>query len=262
MKCAEIIEKLEMKYPRSLAADWDNPGLQAGRSEKDVACLYIGLDATDKVVAEAKEKGADMILTHHPLIMSPMKQVNSDSFIGRRLIEIIRNDISCYAMHTNYDIVTMAPLSGEMMNLQQQEVLEVTWEDKDTGITEGFGRIGKMPEVMTLQECCEYVKKVFGLENVKVFGELNKIIMRAAISPGSGKSMVAAAISGGADVLISGDFGHHDGIDANARGLALIDAGHYGLEHIFIAQMEEYIKEHFPQMKVFCEKIKNPFEIL
>ena len=262
MKCKEIIEELEKKYSRDLAVDWDNPGLQAGRREKNIRSIYIGLDATDEVIADAVKKGADMILTHHPLLMSPMKQINSDSFIGRRLITIIQQDICCYAMHTNYDIVTMAPLSGRMMNLQQPEVMEITGENLKTGEREGLGRIGSLPKAMTLRECCECVKEVFGIRHVKVYGELDKMIERAAISPGSGKSMAAAAISHGADVLISGDFGHHDGIDAMAQGLAVIDAGHYGLEHIFVAQMEAHIKEHFPQIQVYCEKMKNPFEIV
>lgn len=262
MKCSRIIEELESVYPKNLAEDWDNPGLQAGRMEKEVTAIYIGLDATPKVVAEAIEKGVDMIITHHPLIMRPMKQINSEDFIGRNLIAMIQHDISCYAMHTNYDIVTMAPLGGEMMNLQQPEVMSVTGENVKSGDKEGFGRIGKLPQPMTLRECCEYVKKTFGLEHVTVYGELDRSIRSAAISPGSGKSMIGAAVAGGADVLISGDFGHHEGLDANAQGLALIDAGHYGLEHIFIAQMKAFITSNFPGISVVCEEVKNPFEVL
>lgn len=260
MNCAAIIEELEKKYPPDMAEAWDNPGLQAGRREKEVRKVYLALDATDEVIRDAKEAGADLLLTHHPLLFAPVKKVNTDDFTGRRLVELIQSDISCYAMHTNYDVVTMGALAGEMLGLQDMEVLEVTCEDGEK--KEGFGRVGSLPCSMTLRECGEHVKKVFGLGTVKVFGNLEQTVTRAAVLPGSGKSMVGAAVRSGAQVYISGDFGHHEGIDAVMQGLAVIDAGHYGIEHIFIAQMEAYMKAEFPELEVVAEKIKNPFEVL
>ena len=260
MKAAAIIEELEKKYPLYLAAHWDNPGLQAGRRDKEVNRIYIGLDATEAVIAEAVEKGADFLLTHHPMLMSPLRLVNTDDYIGRRIVKLIQADISYYAIHTNHDVVTMAPLAGDMLKLNSAEVMEITYAEEER--KEGFGRTGKLPKTMTLQECGEYVKEVFGLENVKIFGDLNQPVSRAAISPGSGKSMIDAAIKAGAEVLISGDFGHHDGIDAVMQGLGVIDAGHYGLEHIFIHQMAEFIKQRFPEITVYCEKIENPFRVV
>ena len=84
----------------------------------------------------------------------------------------------------------------------------------------------------------------------------------AAVSPGSGKSMVESSVKAGVDVLISGDFGHHDGIDAVMQGVSVIDAGHYGLEHIFIGQMSEFIRAEFPQLQVYCEETENPFKVI
>lgn len=260
MNCAAIIEELEKKYPLSMAEAWDNPGLLAGRREREVKKAYIALDATDAVIRDAKEVGADFLLTHHPMVFAPVKKVNTDDFTGRRLVELIQSNISYYAMHTNYDVVTMGALAGEMLGLGNAEIMEVTYDDGER--KEGFGRTGELPRQMTLRECGEYVKKVFGLDTVKIFGDLEQKVSRAAILPGSGKSMVGAALKTGADVMISGDFGHHEGIDAVMQGLAVIDAGHYGIEHIFIPQMAGYLKERFPELEIFTEKIENPFQVI
>ena len=119
--------------------------------------------------------------------------------------------------------------------------------------------VGMLDQPVTLEECARYVKSVFRIPEVKVFGDRNQKVQRVALLPGSGKSMVADALDKKADVYISGDFGHHDGLDAVDQGLPVIDAGHYGIEHIFIAQMEEELKERFPGLTIFSEPIVHPF---
>lgn len=257
MLCKEIIEMIERKYARSHALSWDNVGLLAGRFNKEVKKIYVALDATDEVIEKAIDAGADMLVTHHPLIMSGVTKITDDHFIGKRLITLIQHDISYYAMHTNYDVCGMADLAGEKLKLLNPEVLEVTGEE-----TEGIGRIGLLQEEITLQKCCELVKTAFSLENVKVFGNLDAIVRRIAICPGSGKSVIKTALCKGADVLVTGDIGHHEGIDAVAQGMSIIDAGHYGLEHIFINDMIGYLKENLPGLEVQGEQIRHPFIII
>lgn len=131
-----------------------------------------------------------------------------------------------YAMHTNFDVMGMADAAADELKLQNREVLDITFEDDIA--KEGFGRLGDLPYPMTVDECAAYVKERFHLQAVKVFGQGSQQLVRAAISPGSGKSMIAPAIGKGADVLITGDIDHHEGIDAVEQGMAVIDAGHYG----------------------------------
>lgn len=262
MNGRKFIELLEHTYPFSMAEDWDNPGLQVGRRDREVKKVYIGLDATDQVIDEAISFGADLLLTHHPLLMSPLRQVNSDTFIGKRVMKLIRHDISCYAIHTNHDVVTMGALAARVLNLTEARVLEVTKGPEITGKEEGIGRVGKLNAGQTLEECAHRVKKAFGLDSVKIFGDPQTFILTAAISPGSGKSMIGPALQSNAQVLITGDIGHHEGIDAAAQGLCIIDAGHYGLEHIFIEQMAGFLKTAEPDLKIRKETIKNPFQVL
>ena len=260
MLCKEIVQVIEAAYPREAALDFDNVGLLAGRAEKEVKRVYIALDATDAVIDRAVEAGADMLITHHPLIFSPLKKVTDEDFVSRRVVKLIQNDISYYAMHTNYDVLGMAELAEKILGIRDSEVLDITME-KD-GKQEGIGRIGELEKPMTLEECCVYVKHKLNLGSLKVFGDMQAEVSRLAISPGSGKTAIAAAIAKGADVLVTGDIGHHDGLDAVDQGLAVMDAGHYGTEYIFIDDMRRFLEDKLPVLDVITTPVIHPFQVV
>lgn len=260
MECKEVIRLLEQQSPKDYACDWDNVGLLVGREDKEIKKIYIALDATDEAIEEAVQAGADLLLTHHPMIFRGMKRITAQDFIGRRVIRLIQEDMVYYAMHTNFDVRGMADLAADHLHLSDTEVLEVTCESPQG--TEGIGRYGNLESEMTLGQCCELVKQAFTLENVKVFGDLKKKVYKAAISPGSGKSVISNALRAGVDVLITGDIDHHEGIDAVAQGMAVIDAGHYGVEHIFIPYMEQYIRREAPELEVEIQPLTFPFQII
>ena len=260
MECKKVIEILEKQSPKSYACDWDNVGLLVGREDKEIQNIYIALDATDEAIEEAIANGADMLLTHHPMIFKGMKRVTQEDFIGRRIIRLIQNDISYYAMHTNFDVMGMADLAADYLGISDTRVLEIT-SVSETG-EEGIGRYGSLKKEMTVRECCEEVKQAFSLENVKVFGNLERKVKTAAISPGSGRSVISNALQAGVDVLITGDIDHHEGIDAVAQKLTVIDAGHYGVEHIFIPYMEQYLKREAKELEIAVQPLTFPFQII
>lgn len=245
MNCGEWITYLEKLAPEGYACSWDNPGLIAGRYDKEVRKILIALDATDEAVERAAEEQADLLLTHHPLIFTAMKKINDRDFIGRRMLKLIGHDICCYAMHTNFDAAPgcMADLAAAELGLLNAGPLEVMGQT-ETGLDYGIGKTGDLPQAMTLRELADLIKEKFRLPFVTVYGaeQQDGPVRRAAMCPGSGKGMAQAAIESGAQVLITGDMGHHDGIDAAAQGLAVIDAGHYGLEHIFVEFMADYCR--------------------
>lgn len=282
MICKEIIEIIEKQSPKSYACDWDNVGLLIGSHEKDVKRIYIALDADDKAIQEAVAAGADMLLTHHPMIFKGMKKINSDDFIGRRVIELIKNDMAYYAMHTNFDISQMADLAAERMGLLEQKPLQVTGTavlDVDVEKQEnaehtahaggayeiGIGKIGKLPEKETVSAFAERVKKAFEVDSVKVFVNpmddsfMEKEIQKIAICPGSGKSVIKDALKAGAQVFVTGDIDHHEGIDAAACGMIILDAGHYGVEKLFVPYMEQYLKGVLPEIEIIAAKPRQPF---
>lgn len=257
MVCSEIISLLQEQSPESFACDWDNVGLLVGDPEQEVHKVYIALDATEETVAEAVAEGADLLLTHHPMIFRGLKKVNTQDFIGRRVVKLIQNNISCYAMHTNFDVKGMAGLAAERLGLADCEVLDVTCKTQES--EEGIGRVGRLAEEMTLESCVRLVKQSFAVDTVKVFGNLQKDVRTVAVCPGSGKSVISCALRAGADVLVTGDIDHHEGIDAADQGMAIIDAGHYGVEKLFIPYMAQYLSERAKGVEVVGQPVKQPF---
>ena len=184
MICRNIIRQIERKYDKKYALDWDNVGLLVGRDDKEVKKIYVAVDPTDEVIQEAIDCGADMLVTHHPLIFTSIRCVNNLDFEGRRVLKLAQNDISYYAMHTNYDVMGMADLAVQKLGETYGEVLDVTAVNED-GSEEGIGRVYTMRESMTLRACCEQVKQAFSLDCVKVFGDLEGRVTRLAVCPGS-----------------------------------------------------------------------------
>lgn len=260
MNVAEFLHRVEEEIPKNLALDWDNVGLLVGDENRQVTKAYLALDATDEVIEHAIASGADLLLTHHPLIFSGMKQVVQQDFIGRRIIKLIEHKISYVAMHTNFDVQVMGEIAGRQLGLSHMEVLDVTIADKDKA--KGIGCVADVTAPITLCDLAKKCKSRFDISSVKVFGDGQTELKRIAISPGAGKSEVEVALTSGADVLITGDIDHHTGIDAVARGLSIIDAGHYGIEHIFTSYMEAWIKMNFSDLQVVTEPDKEPFWVI
>lgn len=259
MKLKDLIHKMEDRVPVTSALSWDNVGLLVGDENQEIHKVYVALDATDEVVEDAIAKGADVILTHHPLLFSGLKQVTAQNFIGRRVMQMITSNMACYAMHTNFDVEVMGNLAAETMGLSNVKVLDATLDDD--GKAKGIGCVADIAST-TLEELADTCKDAFGISSVKVFGDRSQKIKRLAISPGSGKSEVEHAVAAGANVLITGDIDHHTGIDAVAQGLAIIDAGHYGLEHIYVTYMAQFLQEIAPELAVETAPAKEPFWIL
>ncbi len=256
MRCDEVIAALEELSPAHYAQEWDNVGLLAGRKDKEIRRVMVALDATGDVVGQALCAQTDFLLTHHPLLFAPQKSICGDDFIGKRLLKLIGNDICYYAMHTNFDVMGMADAAADELGLKSRSVLKVTYEDSVS--REGIGRYGKLPEIMTLAECAGYVKKTFGLPFVCVYGDLERTIETMAVLPGSGKDETRDALRVGADVYLTGDISYHAAIDALEQGLCIIDAGHFGLERIFMPFMKEFFARELPQLEVLAARQEPP----
>lgn len=260
MKANKIIELLDKQSPRDYALDYDNVGLLVGRQDREVAKIMITLDLTEAAVAAAVEGDFDMVISHHPMIFKGVKSVTDESPLGRKILTLIENGITYYAMHTNFDSIGgMGKNAAEILGLTSVEVLE---EVKDG---EGIGMIGNLAEdkSLKLSELCEKVKSVFGLDFVMLYSDEDKEVSRVAIVPGSGKSCIKTAILKGAECMITGDFTHHEGIDAVEAGLPIIDATHYGIEKIFIPFINGYLSGLVDEGVVIVEHYNGvPFEVL
>ena len=266
MKCSDIIALLEKEYPVEKAEEWDNPGLLVGRADREVKKVIVALDATDEVIGLAVREKAQMLFTHHPMIFGAVKKINDGDFLGRKILTLIENGISYYAAHTNYDVCRMADLNEEQIGLTDTEVLLVTGtapvSAAGTMIPEGIGRVGNLKTPVSLKELALRVKTAMDVESVRLFGPGEKIVSRAAVSGGSGKSVIKDALDAKAEVLITGDIDHHAGLDALDCGLCIIDAGHYGTEHCFIADAAARLRTLAPELEVIEADQKEPFMVL
>lgn len=261
MRSGEIAELLEVLSPKHFAMSWDNVGFLVGDTKKEVSTILVALDFTNDTVEKAIEINADMIVTHHPIIFGGMKNITNETVNGNRILKLLSNNICGYSMHTNFDVKGgMAELAGSMLCLENTVPLEVTSKE---GSLEGIGRVGTPSEIMTVEQWCNKVKDVFGINSVLLYGDKTALVEKVAVSPGSGKDFVELAKDAGANLLITGDINHHAGIDAVDMSINIIDSGHYGTEYIFVDYIVNYLCTVCPEdVKVIGMEKKIPFAII
>ena len=244
MKVKDIIEVIEEFAPLSLQEGWDNSGLCIGSPEDPVTSVLFGLDCTPELVDEAASCGADMIVTHHPLIFSGLKKISSDNKVGEAVIKAIKAGISIYAAHTSADKV-IAGVSGAMAARLGLENVRILDEDGDGT---GLGVVGDLPRPLTSDEAVAFVKERFGLKMMKTSRPLEGMISRVAMCGGSGGSLIGAAMKSGAQLYISGDISYHNFFTAD--GFMIMDIGHYESEIEIVDILFSLIKKKFPTFAV------------
>lgn len=259
MKCSELTEILEDYVPARYAMEWDNVGLLTGRRDRKIHKIMVALDADNGVVEEAVRQKVEFLLTHHPLIFSPQKSITDESGTQKKLLKLIENGINCFAMHTNFDVVHMGRIVCGALGLKSLAPAETTCTED--GIPKGIGTVSELECSMTAGDFAELVKNTFDIEHVLLFGDERKEIHKVAVVPGSGRHMEQQAAETGADLFLTGDIGHHEGLDAMELGLTVIDAGHHGLEKIFVDFMGKFLEQKVPECEIILSHTKCPFDV-
>ena len=243
-KVKDVTKVIEEFAPLSIQEKWDNSGLCVGSPEASVSSVLFGLDCTPELVDEAIECGADMIVTHHPLIFSGLKKISPDDMVGEAVFKAIKAGISIYAAHTNADKV-IAGVSGAMAAKLGLKNVEILSED---GEGTGLGVVGELPEPMTAQQMVEMVKERFALKTVKASKPVEGEITKVAMCGGSGGSLISAAKAAGAQLYISGDISYHNFF--TPEGFMLMDIGHYESEIEIVDILFSLVKKNFPTFAV------------
>lgn len=201
-KLSEILNCLEAEFPTEYAEDFDNIGLLVGRADKNVTKVLVCLDCNKNVVKEAIAMGAQLIVTHHPVIFNPIKRITDDTDSGQMLIGALENNISIYSAHTNADSAPhgLTDTVCERLGLTP------------TGNMEGnLARICTPPTGTTAKKLCEKIKEEFNLDKLySTFTKDREINTVAVCNGGGGGELVEIAKNLGADVYISGDLKHHE----------------------------------------------------
>ena len=243
-KVKDVVKVIEDFAPLSLQEGWDNSGLCIGSPDSPVSSVLFGLDCTPELVDEAVACGADMIVTHHPLIFSGLKKISPDNPVGEAVIKAIRAGISIYAAHTSADKV-IAGVSGAMA--ARLGLVNVSILDED-GDGTGLGVVGDLPQPLTAQEAVALIKEKFSLKAMRTSRPLDGRISRVAMCGGSGGSLIGAAIKSGAQLYISGDISYHNFF--TKEGFMIMDIGHYESEIEIVDILFSLIKKNFPTFAV------------
>lgn len=244
LKVKDIKSLMERMAPLNLKEDYDNVGLMVGSLENQVSNILIALDCTMEVIEEAKDKACNFILTHHPLLFVKPEVITDETLLGRKILQLVKNDISVYSAHTNLDSVKggLNDIITELLGFKNYSVIEVN-NINCNSLEEGIGRLVTLDSPSTLLEICDIVKAKLKLKALRYVGEDAKIISKIVIINGSGEDFYKAAFKLGADLIITGDTKYHNTSDFRESGMSIIDAGHFETE--------------WPAMKIFANKFKN-----
>ena len=243
-KVKDVTKVIEDFAPLSIQEGWDNSGLCIGSPEAPVTSVLLGLDCTPELVDEAIECGADMIVTHHPLIFSGLKKISPEDQVGEAVIKAIKAGISIYAAHTSADKV-IAGVSGAMaarLGLQNVSILD------EDGEGTGLGVVGDLPQPLTAAEAVALVKERFSLKAMRTSRPVEGKISRVAMCGGSGGSLIKAAAASGAQLYISGDISYHNFF--TREGFMIMDIGHYESEIEIVDILFSLLRKNFPTFAV------------
>jgi len=363
-RLSDVLGIINKKYPFALAEPWDNVGLQVGVASGQIDKIMVALDPLPAVLDEAISLGCNLLVTHHPLIFSPVRQISSSTVTGSSILKAIQAGLALVSMHTNYDIAqgglndllaaqiglnevrplkivghdelvklvvfvpaahhaavrsalfpytvqignyrdcsfstpgqgTFLPLAGAQPavgtvgSLEQVEEIRLElliyknqlgkaiktllsvhpYEEPafdcypllNESLPIGLGRIGLLPEPVTLQAYTATCAAQLGCGAVRVTGKIDRAIRTVALCSGSGASLLADAVRAGADLLVTGDVKYHEARDAETQGIALLDAGHFATEQLMVAAIRDFLASELGRAGYLAEvyAAKNEYD--
>lgn len=250
---AEIVHKIELLAPPVLAENWDPIGLQTGSMDTDVEAVLLCLDITGSAIARAKAARAELIITHHPMIFTPVKTVRADIPEQQLLYDLIRHKIAVYSAHTNLDATSggVADCLAAVLDLETDNWQTVFPLPNDpSGLSgAGHGRYADLYQPMKLSTVREIVIQRLESPGCRLNTDSNPMVSRVAVFPGSfSEEWVADLDLLDIDTIITGEVKHNVAIALANRGIAVIDAGHDVTERVVLTPLSERLKKEFPQM--------------
>lgn len=244
MTVQDVYAFLNDRAPFATAEEWDNPGLLVGCPQKEVHRVLVALDATAGALDTAAAIGADLIVTHHPVIFAPLKRLSADGIPYR----LAAADIALIAAHTNLDKAE----GGVNDTLAARLGLE-----KVTTAEDGFTRIGVLPNEMTAKAFAAHVAEVLNAP-VRYAGE--RPVTTVAVCGGGGGDFIAGCAPL-ADAYVTGEVKHHEWLE-NAGRIGIIEAGHYATEVPVVDTLAGWLVEAFPDLTVTVYRDGNPYDVI
>ncbi len=253
MKIKEVALTLERFAPLPLQESYDNAGLQLGLTEAEASGVLLCLDVTEEVLEEAKHRGCNMIVAHHPLLFRGLKCVADANYIQRIVRNAIINDIAIYAAHTNLDNAEGGVNFeiARLLGLQNVRFLRPLPGCENAG----SGIVGELPEAVEPMAWLAEMKNIFGVEKLSYAPGPQKSIKTVALCGGAGDFLAADAAKIGTDAFLTGEMHYHSYFD-NAERLWTAVLGHYESEKCTVELMHRILKEAHPALRI-CEAETN-----
>ncbi|HWQ57638.1 MAG TPA: Nif3-like dinuclear metal center hexameric protein [Clostridia bacterium] len=249
MKLNDFLQAMETVAPKALALDFDNVGLLVGPDHDEIQSVLVALDCTPATAQEAVESGADLLLAHHPVFFGGIKRLLPDDPETAGAYILARHGAGLFAAHTNLD----AAEGG--VNDALAAALGVT-SPTPFG-ADGMGRVGSLAHPRKLDDFSRFVSKALGTA-VRVCGEGEKTVFRAAMIGGAAGERFEEAAQAGADVYVTGECKHHHALAAAALGIAVIDAGHYETESVVLPHLIKRLQELTPGVQYHLTRREKP----
>jgi dinuclear metal center YbgI/SA1388 family protein len=261
MVIKELVEYLETIAPAKYQEDYDNAGLIVGDPMTEIKGVLICLDSTEAVVAEAVEKGCNLIIAHHPIVFRGLKRLNGSNYVERVVMEAIRRDIAIYAIHTNLDNVFYNGVNSKIsdqLGLLEQEILAP--KTGYPGGLVGAGMIGWLPEAMEEGDFLRFLKDRMQAKCIRHTALSGRPVSKVAVCGGAGGFLLREALQKGADAFVTADYKYHEFFDADGR-IVICDIGHYESEHYTIELLFDLISKKMLNFAAHCTKVDtNPIQ--
>lgn len=245
MKVRDITSVIESFAPLSIQESWDNSGLIIGSPEQEVNGVLLGFDCTADLVDEAVECGADMIVTHHPLIFGGIKRISPEDPVGLAVLKAAASGIAVYAAHTSADKV-LDGVSGAMA--RRLGLLNVRVLDEESG-GYGLGAVGDLPAPMEGKDFIEYVKSKFSLKVARCSRVPDVPVRKVAMCGGSGGSLIGNAHEAGAQAYLCGDISYHHFF--TTKDFMVMDIGHFEGEVEIVEILFSLLRKNFPNFAIY-----------
>ena len=237
----DIYDYLQEIAPRELSEEWDNVGLLVGSADSAVSRVLLALDMTPAVVREAREIGAQLIVSHHPVIFEPLRALAPDT----APCLLAQYGVAAICMHTNLD------RAANGVNAALAKALGL----RNTVFSpENYLMIGEPESPMNADDFASLIKDRLHAPSVRYTGGR---VTRAAVSSGAGGGGVELCKEYGCDAFVTGEIKHHHWLYAAEHGIAAFDAGHYPTENVVIAPLREMLTQQFPEVE-FRISDRNP----
>lgn len=255
MHVAEIVARIEETAPLQYAAGWDKSGLQIASARKDASKIAVFLDPSPANIGEAISLGAEFLLSHHPLSISPSLPNKLDAY-HEALRLALGADVPLYAAHTSLDVNLPGPAGwlGRELGLENARPLETV--DASAGF--GYGEVGDLSAPLPFEMLVNWVLRFCSSESAILCGPERKEVRRLAFCGGSGASLLGEACKAGADIFITGDVKYHTALEA---AIPLLDIGHHAYEEEMMRRFAESLRKSLGDVEVIFLPSSSPFSI-